>query len=305
MTRVLVLGDVMLDVLRRGTVERISPEAPVPVLVNPVDEHRLGGAANTAANAAALGCEVDLVGAVGADESGERVKDLVQAAGIRDHLMVASGCTTSKVRMIAGSHHLLRVDSEGPRDDGAVENGYTAKCAALLPDADVLIIADYDKGVARSSVASGVVSAAVDAGVPVVVDTKSRHPQCFSGATVITPNLREAQNATGLLDPSKAAARLREMLGASVLLTLGADGMLLLTRDGEETIASHAIEVSDVTGAGDTVAAAVAVGLARGMTLRSAAEWASQAAAVAVSHLGTYVVSISDLPGDDGGRSSR
>lgn len=303
MTRILVVGDAMLDVVCRGVVERLSPEAPVPVLKNPVEDHHLGGAANTAANVRGLGATVTLLSSVGDDADGRRLTALLDTVGVDAHLETSCTRTTRKTRFLADSHHLLRVDHEVPHPSTA-EFDNSPQILALLHDCDVLLISDYCKGFVRPAMAHTLITRAVDQGKPTVVDTKATRLDTFRGATVLTPNLSEARAATGEEDPLKAAHVIRNLVGSHVLLTLGARGMLALTDTGPTSIPSHALEVSDVTGAGDTVAAAVAVALASGQSLVEAAEFASRAAAVAVGHAGTYTVSLEDLvvDGSRGGR---
>jgi D-beta-D-heptose 7-phosphate kinase/D-beta-D-heptose 1-phosphate adenosyltransferase len=286
-----VIGDLMLDVSEEGSVHRVSPEAPVLILHNPVASHALGGAANTAANAKALGADVRLVGAVGPDDAAEQSRVLAVAAGIDGRFIEVDGYrTTIKRRFLSGGQQILRVD---------VEDGFVpASARTLLRAAAVeavagraVVLSDYDKGLIDDEFAVAVIAASVAAGAKVVIDTKRLDLACFRGSTVLAPNHHEAGRITGETDPLAAAQAIASMTGGSaVLVTLGADGMLLL-EDGVAThIASDAKEVADVTGAGDTVTAGLAVALAEGASLLSAARWANAAAAEAVSHHGTFAV---------------
>ncbi|WP_448809363.1 bifunctional heptose 7-phosphate kinase/heptose 1-phosphate adenyltransferase [Agromyces bauzanensis] len=295
--RVGVVGDLMLDVSEHGTATRLSPEAPVVVLLNPTATFALGGAANTAANAKSLGADVALTGIVGTDEAGTRVRALVEEFGIVEAIASTSEApTTVKRRFLAGTHQIMRLDVE------AGQFPLAARQAAVRsffdgPAANAIVLSDYEKGVVTPDVAAELIAHARSAGIPVVVDSKKLDVRCFAGCTVIAPNHHEATAMTGSTDPRRAAELIAEATNSAVLVTLGADGMLIADADGFEWISSHAIDVADVTGAGDTVTAALAVALAEGATVREAARWANHAAAVAVAHAGTYAVPRAALRG--------
>jgi len=289
---VTVVGDLMLDVSEEGSVNRISPEAPVPVLHNPVARYALGGAANTAANARTLGADVRLVGAVGPDEAAERSRSLAALAGIDARFIEVEGYrTTVKRRFLSGGQQMLRVDVE----DRMLPVPGRASLTAAAVDAvagRAVVLSDYDKGLIDADFAETIIAAAHAAGASVVVDTKRIDLACFRGSAVLAPNHHEAQRITGEPDPRLAAESIARMTdGSAVLVTLGADGMLLLEGGVATHIPSNAREVADVTGAGDTVTAGLAVALAEGLPLLAAARWANAAAAEAVSHHGTYAVS--------------
>lgn len=288
--RVTVVGDVMLDVSEHGEATRISPEAPVVVLLNPVASYALGGAANTAANTLSLGVPTTIVGAVGDDDAGRRAEELATEAGLDPRLVVSATVpTTVKRRFLANNHQIMRLDVEAghlPVEDRSAI--LTALDEGALGTA--LVISDYDKGVIGDDVAAGVVARAREAGVAVVVDTKRLDVSCFHGATIIAPNHLEATRMTGTSDPERAAEAISARTGGAVLVTLGAEGMLLFDGGRTTRIPSHARDVADVTGAGDTVTAGLAVALAEGRSTLEAAEWANWAAAEAVSHVGTYAV---------------
>jgi rfaE bifunctional protein kinase chain/domain len=293
---VTVVGDLMLDVSEEGAVHRVSPEAPVLILHNPVARYALGGAANTAANVKALGAEVRLFGAVGADEPGERSRKLAAEAGIDARFIEINGYrTTVKRRFLAGGQQMLRVDVEDGQLPAASSDGLVAAAVAAVAG-EAVVLSDYDKGLISAELATAVIAAARANGARIVVDTKRLDLACLRGSTVLAPNHHEAARITGESDPLRAAQRIAELTGGSaVLVTLGADGMLLL-EDGVAThIASNAREVADVTGAGDTVTAGLAVALAEGLPLLAAARWANAAAAEAVSHYGTYAVPRSSI----------
>ena len=301
--RVLVVGDVMLDVFVYGTVERVSPEAPA-LVVNIVEERAmLGGAANVAANIAALGGHAVLVGAVGEDLAGGRIAQLLtEGDGLTDALVrVAGAPTTQKTRYLGGERHLLRADRERIGLDGEAQRGVIAAALAALPGCDVVVISDYAKGVACAQVSRAVIAAAKAAGVPVVVDPKQADLSLFAGAALLTPNRKEMRLATGEAcadDAScdRGAARLGELTGAAVLLTRSEKGVRLYRKDQSPwSEAAQAQVVRDVSGAGDTVIAACALALAAGRDLMEAAHLANAAAAVAVGKSGTACVTPKEL----------
>ena len=293
---VLVVGDLMLDRSETGTATRLSPEAPVVVLRNPVRTSSLGGAGNAAANIASLGGSPVLVGAVGDDEAGDEVLAACTALGVGDGTVrVAGHPTTVKTRFLAGPHQVLRLDVEADALPDDVPDRLADRAVELLDGASAVVLSDYAKGAVTAALAVRVVEAAAAAGVPVVVDTKRTDVSCFAGCTVLTPNHHEAQAMTGESDPERAAAAIAATTRASALVTLGAQGMLLHSAGEVTRISTDAESVADVTGAGDTVTAALAVALAEGADLVPAARWANAAAAVAVAHLGTFAVPRSAL----------
>lgn len=293
---VLVFGDVMLDVFEHGEVSRVSPEAPVVILKNPRTKKALGGAANTAANARALGVAVYLLGLIGDDDAGQDCIELTRESGI-DAILVTTPAhpTTVKRRFLAGNHQIMRLDVEAASSPQSVLDELMTAASARIVDSGAVVISDYDKGTVSDLVAANLVASARYRGVPVVVDSKRLDVNCFAGCSVIAPNHHEAQRITGFADPRRSAEAIAKVTGSAVLITLGADGMLLFERSTFTEIPSDAVEVSDVTGAGDTVTAALAVALAEGASLIEAAKWANAAAAHAVAHPGTYAVRRSDV----------
>ncbi len=284
-----VAGDLMLDVFEKGTASRLSPEAPVVVLVNPKSLYIPGGAANTAANVFTMGARVTVHGHLGDDEDGRRLEGLLVEAGMNVSLhRSAETPTTVKRRFLAGGQQVLRVDYET-----LPESDFADKLVASLrndPTPRALVLSDYDKGTITDAGARGAIAWANEVGIPVIVDSKKLEPDCFAGCTVIAPNHLEATAMTRTSDPYKAASLIAERTRSAVIVTLGAQGMLVQDEHGQELIASDAVQVSDVTGAGDTVTAALAVAIAEGASVREAARWANSAAAVAVAHLGTHAV---------------
>jgi D-beta-D-heptose 7-phosphate kinase/D-beta-D-heptose 1-phosphate adenosyltransferase len=304
---VVVFGDVMLDEFVWGDVTRISPEAPVPVVDIRRESVHLGGAANVLANLRALGVRAAVVGVVGADRAGERVRSELRDAGVSgaDENLITdvSRPTTLKTRIIAHSQLVVRADRERRTPvDGPTEERIVETLRRLLKGADALVVSDYDKGAVTPGVLGQILPAAEAAGVPVLVDPKLRNFDAYRPATLVTPNHHEALRVTNTEDDTDAgvarAARLiRERLGCrSVLITRGERGMMLLEEGGEPTyVPTAAREVYDVTGAGDTVIATLAAGLAAGATLVEAAMLANHAAGIVVGKVGTATATAAEL----------
>jgi D-beta-D-heptose 7-phosphate kinase/D-beta-D-heptose 1-phosphate adenosyltransferase len=298
--RLVVLGDVMLDRYLWGRVERISPEAPVPVVEVERETYTLGGAANVAHNIAALGGAPRLVGVVGEDAAGERLRAELSARGLSDaDLVLDPGRrTTVKTRIVAHQQHVVRADEEDRYPTGgAVTRRLVEAVERLLPEADALVVSDYGKGVIEPGVLVPAMGAALGLGLTVSVDPKENHFSFYKGATVITPNLAEAGLAYGrrLVDEAtlvEAGHALRERLDLEcALVTRGAEGMSLFLRDGRHVhLPTVAREVFDVTGAGDTVVAVLSQALAAGADLITAARLANHAAGEVIRHSGTAVV---------------
>ncbi len=303
--RVLVIGDIMLDRYISGDVERISPEAPVPVLRHKETRQMLGGAGNVAANIAALGGHVDLVGLIGRDADGEAVRSIVQEWGISTAGLVATGerPTSVKTRFLAQGQQVLRHDWErtGPVAPGE-KVALLDSFATRLNVADIIVLSDYGKGSALPPVAGAVIAAARNAGKRVLVDPKGRDFSIYAGASAVTPNRRELAEATGMVigdDASveKACAWLIDTCGLeAVLATRSEDGLSIIRADEPAThIPTEAREVFDVSGAGDTVVAALALGLAAGMDWVDAASLANAAAGIVVAKRGTAQVTPDEL----------
>lgn len=292
----------MLDVYLRGDVERISPEAPVPVVHVREKRLALGGAANVAQNVSALGSRCDLVAVIGSDAAGNTLRERLSAStmGARS-LVTVERPTTTKTRVMARSQQLLRFDEEEDADlsDSDVARVLTA-IEQVLPDATAVVFEDYNKGVLVPSVIRPAIAMAAERGLPIVVDPKYRNFFDYRGATVFKPNRRELENALGAsFDPANHAAlptTLSRLGVQNLLLTLGEQGMALLSSD---QVVSHipttAREVYDVVGAGDTVTAYLAVMLAAGATTLEAAIVANYAAGVEVGKLGAATVSAEEV----------
>jgi D-beta-D-heptose 7-phosphate kinase / D-beta-D-heptose 1-phosphate adenosyltransferase len=294
--RVTVIGDLMLDEFLVGSVERISPEAPIPVLTYDSHRHMLGGAGNAARTLAALGAASGLVALVGEDFAGSSVIDEAVARGISVAGVVATPrrSTTQKTRVIAGTQQIVRIDREATGNAGAAALEALRRAAlAAVAVSDAVVISDYDKGAVSATLARDIIAACRDRGIPCVVDTKAAHA-AFRGATVLTPNMGElarmgrVQHVTAKGLDRAASFVMKRLAPGALLVTRSEDGMSLFLADGSRTdIPALATEVHDVTGAGDTVAAVVALGLASGLALTESADLANLAAAVVVRKVGT------------------
>lgn len=303
---ILVVGDLMLDEFIWGQVSRISPEAPVPVVEVTRRTHAVGGAANAAANAAALGGRVMLAGVVGADAEGSRVAELLRGQGIDTAGVVTDRArpTTTKTRVVAHSQQMVRIDHEQPGPiPGGVAGELLSAVRAALPAVRVCVVSDYGKGVITPAVVGAVIAEARRAGVPVIVDPKGTDYAKYAGATVVKPNQMEAGKVLNRDlrtddEVDQAGEDLRAILGpdSAVLITRGAHGMSLFEHGKAPVhVPTQAREVYDVTGAGDTVAGAMAMTLAAGGSLEDACRLASLAAAVVVAKLGTATCRLEEL----------
>lgn len=301
-TRIVVVGDAMLDEYLVGDVERISPEAPVPVVRIRERRHALGGAANVAQNVVATGAECRLVTAIGDDSAGVKLGAMLAEIGVpKRGLLSVSRPTTRKTRVVARSQQLVRIDDEDDDDLTAADAGrIIAAIEDAIADADALILEDYNKGVLVPAVITRAIELARARGVPVVVDPKYRHFFAYRGATVFKPNRRELESALGAsvdLEHPEAIPSAIERLGVDhLLLTLGERGMVLASKDGApKSVPTVAREVYDVVGAGDTVTAYLAAVLAGGGTAAEAAVIANYAAGVEVGKLGAATVSPAEV----------
>lgn len=295
---VLIVGDVMLDRYWFGEVSRISPEAPVPVVKIEKVEERPGGAANVARNCAALGAKVSLLSVVGADEAGKTLARLMDDANIESSLHEDAGLnTTVKLRVIGRQQQLLRIDFENTPDH-EVLRAKLADFSARLADCDVVILSDYGKG--GLTHITEMIQRAKDTGKPVLVDPKGDDYARYAGATLLTPNRAELREVTGKwhneAELVAKAQQLRESLDLTALLvTRSEEGMTLFSADSVRNEAAVAREVYDVSGAGDTVIATLAVMLASGLSLDRALFLANRAAGVVVGKLGTATCSLDEL----------
>jgi rfaE bifunctional protein kinase chain/domain len=306
---VVVFGDLMLDAYLDGEISRISPEAPVPVLSKPSEErYAIGGAGNVAHNLRTLGNTVRLVSGIGAqggvaDEAGKILLDLLEKAGLPvTFIATLERKTTKKKRIISGNQQILRIDSE---DTFTVseeeEKTLSSFLESAIEGAGAVVVSDYAKGILSKGIVSRIESLAEKEAIPVLVDTKLKNLDIFSSPSLIKPNLKEAQEFTGMSyqgsihDVENMAAALRERFSCKVVITCGGLGMVL--HDGSDIVHVSAREkpVFDVSGAGDTVIASLAHCILRGLPLDEAASFASVAAGIAISRKGTSTVEISEI----------
>ena len=296
--RVLVVGDAMLDRYWFGAVERISPEAPVPVVLVQREEERLGGAANVALNVRKLGAQATLLTVMGDDEPARALTRLLQREGVRSVLgQDAALRTTIKLRVVGRSQQLLRVDFEN-RPDHELLAQMLGDFERVLPEHDAVLFSDYGKG--GLTHIERMIKLARDAGKPVLVDPKGRDFARYAGATVITPNRNELATAMGPWDDEQQLAALAKRMRTetridNLLLTRSEEGMSLFDAQGALHVPAQAQQVFDVTGAGDTVIATMATMLAAGLPPREAVPIANRAAGIVVSRFGTASVTYEEL----------
>lgn len=301
---VVVVGDVMIDRYVTGKVERISPEAPVPVLLHSHDRAVAGGAANVAVNIVALGCEVRLVGAVGSDQNAADLKEILAQTGVSPaHLVTdADRLTICKTRVVSGRQQFFRIDREVTgRLSDKVEDAIVQSARATMTDADIVVISDYAKGIFSDHVLQQVIGAAKSLGKQVLVDPKRRTFEAFRGADLIKPNAGELSAASGMpcatdAEVEAAGEAVASQFDGAILVTRADSGMSLIRRGMPvRHFKSSVLEVADVSGAGDTALAALAVSIVEGYPIEDAVTISNVAAGVAVSKFGTAIVSRAEL----------
>lgn len=303
--KIVVVGDIMLDVYYMGEVHRLSPEAPVPIVKVKKKMWTLGGAGNVALNLVKLGCRAVVLGVRGEDQAGERLSELNKKNKIIDGLIVDSNhSTTSKTRVLGQGQQLIRLDEE---DDWKASEENRKKLLAqfeeAIDEADAVILSDYGKGVMNHIVPSEIIWKCKKRKVPVFVDSKAGNWERFRGAACITPNIREVENVVGsaVENNKEALAETAQLLRRRYdfdwfVITRGPDGMCLVGAEASPLFAkATAREVYDVTGAGDTVIATLAAGIASGMDFPSATELANIAAGIVVGKLGSQPISLAEL----------
>lgn len=306
-----IVGDIMLDTYECGTVTRISPEAPVPIFNTREKKHVLGGAGNVAANLSALGCEVRLLGIIGRDAAGESIKGLLLKHRVScQRLLTVRRPTTVKTRFVSGFNQLLRVDTEDSRPiEATTESRLVRNIRAAVRRSRILVLSDYNKGVLTPSLCREAIREARRCGVPVLVDPKGLNYEKYRDATLVKPNLKELCEAAKTTidltsenwkdEVSSCAKSLAAQFGfKGVLTTLSERGMMYSPADTGESsilIPTEAKSVFDVSGAGDTVLAALAHSLASGMSIPDAMHVANVASGIAVSKVGTAVVTRAEL----------
>ncbi len=299
--RVAVVGDAMLDVYLRGDVERISPEAPVPVVRVRDRRYALGGAGNVAQNVRAVGAHCDLVAAIGDDAGGVQLKSMLGAIEANlSSLVIVDRPTTTKTRIVARSQQVVRVDEE---EDADLEGDEVARLLVAVQEAiaaaDALVLEDYNKGVLVPRIIDVAMQTARAKGIPIVVDPKRQNFFLYRGATIFKPNRRELFEALGAdvdIEHPEALPAARQRLGAEhLLLTLGEHGMALISDNEVKRVPTMARAVYDVVGAGDTVTAYLALVLAAGGSAKEAAIIANYAAGVEVGKPGAATVSPAEV----------
>jgi len=304
--RILVIGDVMVDSYIWGGVTRISPEAPVPVVLAQKKEKRLGGAANVALNVQALGATPIPCAVVGDDVDGQFFLDRLEERGIPGKGMIISSerTTTVKERVLSGAHQLLRIDTETDKELSQIEQkSLLAHIKNLLPECDAVIFEDYDKGVINKTIIAETISEANKLGIPTVVDPKKRNFLDYKGATLFKPNLKELREGLKIecdptdLESVKAGAKaLQDALDAKmVMVTLSEHGVFIKDNGDTHLIPAHIRQISDVSGAGDTVISIVACGLAAGLDAKRTAALANLGGGLVCEHIGVVPVNKNDL----------
>ena len=303
---ILIVGDVMLDEFIWGKVGRISPEAPVPIVEVTSETYKLGGAANVAANIRELGGKPIPIGVIGKDETGNRVLELLKELGIEGFAVARDDRpTTLKTRIIAHNQQIVRADWESRQPLSPQLNlALSTAFLKFLPQANAVIVSDYDKGVVNRELLSAILPKARAAGVPVFLDPKVHHADYYRPITVITPNQREAELLTGMAITDQGALEeageklLEKFECEYALITCGEEGMALFDHTVSHHLPTYAREVFDVTGAGDTVIATLALACAAGAKMEESATLANHAAGIAVGKVGTATVTREELLSD-------
>jgi len=303
--KVLIVGDIMLDRYWWGSVSRISPEAPVPVVTLDKISLLAGGAANVAANVAGLGAKPYLVGITGEDEEAKMLTEVLRKANISSSFLVLlkNRRTTVKTRIVAHNQHVVRIDQENTHVLSKEEEQVVfKKIEAIIDEVDVVIISDYAKGLISEKLAKRLITKTVTLQKKILVDPKGKNYSKYKGATLLTPNQREAVQATNLDEYEKDSVEksgnilLESLSVEALLITRGEKGMTLFQKNKEiEHLKALARKVYDVTGAGDTVIASLAVMLASGADFREAANIANVSAGLVVEQIGTTAISLETL----------
>ncbi len=309
--RILCIGDVMLDKFLYGSVSRISPEAPVPIMKMDRETHMLGGAGNVVANLCALGCRTTFISVVGDDDHGRQVRRFLEETHCVPELVVREGYeTTVKIRFVAGKHHLLRADQEQPLNmEPELASRFLERVDACLPEADLVLLSDYGKGLFDGRTAPDVIARCRAARKPVIVDPKGADYSRYRGATLVKPNMKEFQEATGVaLNPAMAGWERDAVAGAqrlfsefgieNLIVTLSEHGMIFIPSSNPADfvcIPTEAREVFDVSGAGDTSLASLGAALAAGAAVPDALVVSNVAAGIVVGKFGTASVTGTEL----------
>lgn len=301
---ILVVGDIMLDHYMYGDCNRISPEAPVPVVEVTNESHTLGGAGNVVENLNAFGCNVDVVSVVGEDDSAGLVLSKLAECNISGSGLVtdSSRCTTIKTRVLATKHQLIRLDREVTTPISAdIENKLLEIIQSNIHQYHIVLLSDYNKGLLTESFLNGIFALCKARGVKSIVDPKGVNFKKYYGAGVIKPNKKEAMVATGIAivdneSLEKACIKIKQITNCDdVVITMSEDGIALYTDNKLTIIPTKVLDVIDVTGAGDTVLASLGLALASGKGLKQACDFANHAAAVVVSKVGSATATIEEI----------
>jgi D-beta-D-heptose 7-phosphate kinase/D-beta-D-heptose 1-phosphate adenosyltransferase len=301
--KILVLGDLMLDNFIYGKVDRISPEAPVPVVDVYNESHMLGGCGNVTQNLYNLGVSTMVLSAVGNDENGNKILDKLSKMKIETSTVYRSNTmsTNYKMRVVANNQHVVRVDWDSIELDKNIETSISSVVLELIEKVDGIIISDYGKGVCSENILKNIFIAMRDNKKPIFVDPKGSDWRKYSGATFITPNIREISSIIGFVlqsdnDFINAGMKVLNQFGIeNCLITRGADGMTLVSKNETFHVPAQSREVYDVSGAGDTVVACLAVATILGKSKKESVEFANKAAGIVVSHLGTSAITLNEL----------
>jgi len=302
-TRLLVIGDLMVDHYLWGTCDRISPEAPVPVVDIVREDVTLGGAGNVLKNLKAYGANADIVSVIGHDYAGQEIMQLLSEMSfeMQGIFKESQRQTSKKSRVLASGHQMLRIDKETKTAVlRQTEDAITLHLTKVIPEYDLVLVSDYNKGLLTDKLLKVIIQLCNANGKPVIIDPKGSDYSKYSGATIIKPNRKEAAIAVGrelktIEDVAYAASKLKQELGAeAVVITLSEEGMAIF--DGRFTvIPTRASDVFDVTGAGDTVLASLGICIAAGATLHDACTFSNHAAAIVVSKVGSVTTTIDEV----------
>jgi len=302
--RILVIGDLMIDHYIYGNCNRISPEAPVPVVEVKNESYTLGGAGNVLENVKSLNCQADIISVIGDDDNAAIITSQLDAHGIDARGLVKddSRCTTIKSRVLVSNHQLIRLDKEvtEPIADNTAD-AIVGLVKANIKKYDIVLLSDYNKGLLTAYLLKQLFAICREAGVKTIVDPKGLNFAIYQGADIIKPNKKEAVIATGIAIKDKitledACRKLREQTGCeAVVVTMSEEGMAFYSDSGLVVIPTNALGIIDVTGAGDTVLAALGVALAAGGTLYDACNFANHAAAVVVSKVGSATATLKEI----------
>ncbi len=304
--RVLIIGDVMLDTYIWGNVDRISPEAPVPIVAVKKRDYRLGGAANVALNVQALGAQPVLCALIGEDDSGEKLIEILQSLSISVEGLVHSNTrpTTVKTRIIASNQHIVRVDEESDREaDAEEESNLIKKITTLLPQCDVVIFEDYDKGAINATIIEKAVALANQKGIPTIVDPKKRNFLSYKNVSLFKPNLKELREGLKVevesdnqMQVVKAVDLVKEKLNTNgVMATLSEHGVYIDYQGEKIKLPAHKREIADVSGAGDTVVAIAALCAALKLPSRTIASFSNLGGGLVCQHVGVVPIDKKEL----------